>query len=372
MPRIWRAEGPLQIRAALDDRETMGTTKPRIGLLGYGYWGPNLLRNLVSNANTAVVGLVEPDPAARARAARTYPHVPVFEDLDKFLSQVKPDGVVIATPPATHKDLAVRCLRAGAHVLVEKPLAVSVAECDEILTAAKQAKRQVMVDHTFVYNPAVEYLADRIRKGELGDLMYYDSVRVNLGGFQKHVNALWDLAPHDLSILDLFLKGKTPVSVAATGVKQFGASVESLCYLHLAYENSFTAHLHLNWVAPVKIRTVMVGGSKKMAVYDENLPSEKIKLYDSGVDVSTESPTPGEFRVSYRMGDMMAPAIPTREALAGVVSDFVECVQTGRAPVSDGKSGRRMVEILEAASLSLKHGGEPIRLPLARPNIRVA
>ena len=330
-------------------------------MIGYGYWGPNLLRNLAAHGGCEIIGVVDAKPEARTKAAKIFPHVPTFESLDKFLKEQKPDAVVIATPPSTHCELAVQCLNAGAHVLVEKPLAMSVSECDLVLATARKKGLKVMVDHTFAYNPPVQYLAEQIRNGNLGDLLYYDSVRANLGGFQPRTNVLWDLAPHDLSILDLFTGGKTPVSVTAVAVKHFDTQVENLCYLHLTYSNNFVAHLHLNWVAPIKIRSVMVGGTKKMAVYDENTPADRIKIYDKGVSLKT-SPSSQDFKVAYRMGDMCAPAIPNHEALAQMVSEFVEYISTDKACVSDGTSGRRVVQILEAASLSVAQNGKPVEL----------
>ena len=339
--------------------------KLKVALVGYGYWGPNLLRNLVAQSECQTIGVVESSPEARSRCLQVYPHIPVFDDLNKFLIQFQPDAVVIATPPHTHEEIAVKCLQSGAHVLVEKPLALSVEACDMILSEAKRAGRKVMVDHTFAFHPAIQYLSDQIKSGTLGELLYYDSVRVNLGGFQPRTNVLWDLAPHDLSILDLFTGGKMPVSVSASGIKHFKSDMESLCHLNLTYDNDFVAHLHLNWMAPVKIRTVMLGGTRKMAVYDENLPTEKVKIYDKGVSLQHSS-TPNDFRVSYRVGDMVAPAISNREALATMVASFVEFVKNRKPTVSDGESGRRVVRILEAAAQSLKEGGATIKIEVPR------
>ncbi len=340
----------------------MKNSRPLIGVVGFGYWGPNLVRNFIYNGDCEVVGLAEKDEASRQKFNRIYPHLPTFSTLEELLDKKKPQGMVIATPPATHKDLALTCLKAKTHILVEKPLAQSTLECDEILTAAQKENRLVMVDHTFVYNPAVELLASQIHSGTFGDLLYYDSVRVNLGGFQPKTNALWDLAPHDLSIIDFFTQGQTPLQISAFGRKHFTNEVENLCYLNLMYENNFIAHLHLNWIAPVKIRTVLVGGSKKMAVYDENLPTEKIKLYDRGLSLIREKPLPSDFRVSYRMGDMTAPTLSQKEALAGMTSQFIKMIVNETLPVTDGQAGKRVVQVLEAASESMKHDGKPIAI----------
>ena len=329
----------------------------RVGLVGFGYWGPNLLRNLTGHPRVQVLGVVEPSPRNQAACASRYPHIPLFGDLNSMLDATDIDAVVIATPPGTHCELAVCAIERGCHVLVEKPLAVSVAECDEILAAAAKHDRMVMVDHTFVYNPAVTRLAHEVESGQLGKLLYYDSTRVNLGGFQDQVNVLWDLAPHDLSILDYLTGGATPASVTAIGVKQFNSAVENLCYVTLQYANGFLAHLHLNWAAPIKLRTVLLGGDRKMAIYDDNNPSEKLRIYDKGVAI--ENGAEDQLRVNYRVGDMLAPALVSTEALALMIAHFVDCVQTGQTPRSDGLAGKRVLEILEAASISLQHGGRP-------------
>lgn len=332
--------------------------KIRVGLIGYGYWGPNLLRNIVCQPDAEVIGVIEGNKENRLKCAQLYPQIPTFDSLDDFLSKNTVDAMVIATPPSTHCELAIKALNAGANILVEKPLAMSTEECDKILAVANEKNLHVMVDHTFAFHPAVEYLVNSIDRGDLGDLLYYDSVRVNLGGFQPKTNVLWDLAPHDLSILDLFLKGKVPTEVSAVGIRHFGTNVENLCYLNLKYENDFIAHLNLNWIAPVKIRTITVGGSKKMAIYDDNLPTEKVKVYDKSVTLT--SAVEADFRVNYRTGDMTAPAISTREALKGVISHFLECITLGKRPICDGLSGKRVVQILEAASISMAEGGRPV------------
>ncbi len=336
----------------------MSDSKFKIALIGYGYWGPNLLRNVFAHPEVIVAGVVEANEASRKKCESAYPHIPVFSTVEELLSKGTLNGVIIATPPATHCEISIKCLEAGAHVLVEKPLALSTEECDKILSAAKKNNLQVMVDHTFVFHPSVEYLSNAIQHGDLGDLLYYDSVRVNLGGFQPRTNVLWDLAPHDLSILDLFLNGKVPTHISCTGVRHFGTNIENLCHLSLKYDNDFIAHLNLNWVAPVKIRTITVGGTKKMAIYDDNLSTEKVKVYDKSVTLT--SPTKVDFLVNYRTGDMIAPAISTREALKGVTEHFVECIKNGKRPICDGEAGKRVVQILEAASLSMTDGGRPV------------
>jgi len=337
---------------------TAPNSKITVGLVGYGYWGPNLLRNLISHGSFHIVGVVDFSEEARTNASKIYPQVPTFADLKALYSNKPPQAMVIATPPSTHKDIAIDCMNGGSHILIEKPMAASTGECDEILTIAEKTSRKVMVDHTFVYNPAVQYLSKQIQSNSLGKLLYFDSVRVNLGKFQTSTNVLWDLAPHDLSIIDLFTGGKKPLNLIAIGTRHFDGSGANLCHLHLTYENNFTCHLHLNWISPIKIRTVTVTGSEKMAVYDDNLPTEKVKIYDKSIVPQSEQ----DFRVDYRIGDMVAQCIPTHEALAEMVSQFHKYIAQGEAPVSDGRSGRRIVEILQAAELSMAQEGKLVSI----------
>lgn len=358
-------------------RKKTSSSRPeriRIGVIGFGYWGPNLVRNFTAQPGCEVTGIVDSngpsrdaagDPKARAEAA--YPNIPFFDSIEAFLGSGNFDAVAVATPPATHGEVAMRCLEAGAHVLVEKPLAPSAGESEAIVAEARRRGRIVMVDHTFVYHPAVAYLRERIHNGDLGDLLYYDSVRVNLGGFQTGSNVLWDLGPHDLSILDSFTGGLMPEQVTAVGMHHFDAGTENLCYVTLKYPGRFIAHLHLNWVAPVKLRQVMVGGSEKMAIYDDNLPAEKIKIYDKGLSVDYRSASSHDLRVSYRVGDMTAPALHGTEALAVMSAHFLECIREGRRPLTDGEAGLRIVRLLEAAAESLREQGAPVTPAPAYP-----
>jgi predicted dehydrogenase len=332
----------------------------KIALVGYGYWGNNLLRNLTTHPGCQVVGVCEASQAKLDKAFAQYPHVAGFKSIAELMAKALPEAVVIATPPASHCELAVAALRGGAHVLLEKPMATSSEECDLILAEAKKAGKTVMVDHTFVYYSPVQYLSDLIHKGDLGTLLYYDSVRVNLGGFQPEVNVLWDLAPHDLSILDLFTKEETPEQVIAIGVKHFGSSTENMCYLNLKYKNDFNAHLHLNWAAPVKVRTITLGGDKQMVVFDDNMPTEKVRIYDKSIQLKSSSPA--DFMINYRVGNMVAPVVLQKEALFEMLTEFVTCVRDGKKPRSDGYSGARVVRILEAAARSLAAGGVPEKI----------
>jgi predicted dehydrogenase len=335
----------------------MENKKVRVALIGYGYWGVNLLRNMLVHPGIEVVGMVERNVDLRAKCAAVYPHVPAFDLLLTCLNVAKPDAVIIATPPESHCALALRALRGGAHVLIEKPMALNVSECDQILVEAEKMKRTVMIDHTFLYHAPVSFLAKEIHAGKYGDLLYFDSVRVNLGGFQW-TNVVWDLAPHDIAIIDWLTNGRLPTVVSAVGQKHFDAPIETLCYVNLMYEDNFIAHLHLNWAAPVKGRQITIGGTKKMVVYDDNTPVEKVRIYDKGVQL--EKLTESDLRVNYRIGDMVAPVIQQKEALAEMLNEFVNCIREKRKPLSDGLQGRRVVQVLEAVSESLQKKGQPI------------
>ncbi len=342
------------------------STIVRAALLGYGYWGVNLLRNLFQHGSFDVVGVVDASEAGRNKAAKAYPHVPRFASVEELFKDKRPQVVLIATPPQTHCTLAIQCLEKGADVLIEKPMALSVAECDQIITVAKRLGRRVMVDHTFVYNPAVRYMAEEIPKGTFGRLLYYDSVRVNLGGFQPSTNVMWDLAPHDLSILDLLTGGKTPVSVMAMASDHYEKGNANLCYCHLKYADGFVAHLNLNWVAPTKIRTVMLGGTDKLCVYDENLPGERVKIFNKGVEVVSKATGPMDPRISYRVGDIHVPALSSKESLAFLLDSLHAYLSEDKIPPTDAEAGRRIVGILEALSQSLEQGGMPIAIGQSR------
>ncbi|NQY99299.1 MAG: Gfo/Idh/MocA family oxidoreductase [Bdellovibrionales bacterium] len=330
----------------------------KMGLIGYGYWGKNLLRNMMSSQKIEVVGVIDNDPNHRSLAQHTYPGLKTYNSVEELTQAEELEAMVIATPPASHKHVAVECLEKGLHVLVEKPLALSTEECVEILQTAEKVGKNVMVDHTFVYNSPVIHLQEQINKGELGDLLYYDSVRVNLGGFQPQVNVLWDLAPHDLSIVHFWSGGKMPEMVQATGIKHFGSSTENMCYVNMKYNDSFNAHLHLNWAAPFKSRQVIIAGDKKMAVYDDTQPMEKIKIYDKTVQLDQADDT--DFRVNYRVGSMFAPAIKNKEALLAMVEEFAASITEKRQPLTDGIAGAQVVQILEALSKSLANDGRPV------------
>jgi predicted dehydrogenase len=331
-----------------------------IAVLGYGYWGPNLVRNFASVEGASVAVVCDLRPQRLGEVRLRYPAVDTTTEYGRVLENPGVDAVAIATPVRTHYAFARQALEHGKHVLVEKPLAASVAEAEALVALAAQRDLRLMVNHTFIYTGAVRKMREIVESGALGDLYYLDSVRVNLGLFQRDVNVLWDLAPHDIAIMD-HLVGEAPVSVCATGVCHIGNGIENVAYLTVYFNSGLIAHFHNNWLAPVKIRTLMLGGSKKMVLYDDMEISEKIKVYDRGVDVATSAAVQ-EALVSYRLGDMWAPRLDTTEALARMAGEFVGAIKDGRAPLTDGQSGLHVVRILEAAEMSIKHRGREVKL----------
>lgn len=331
-----------------------------VAVLGYGYWGPNLVRNFQDTKDARVVSCCDMSTDRLAQVKSKYPSVDTTNDYEKVLKDPAIDAVVIATPVATHYDFARRAMENGKHVLMEKPLTASVAEAEKLVDLAEKQKLTFMVDHTFIYTGAVRKMKEIVDQGDLGDLYYFDSVRINLGLFQRDVNVLWDLAPHDIAIMEHLVDAK-PTSVCANGACHVGNGIENVAYLTVYFENGFIAHFHNNWLAPVKIRSVMVGGSKKMILYDDMEASEKVKVYDRGVDVSNPEGI-HDARISYRLGDMWAPKLDTTEALRLVASEFTDCVKSGRKPATDGHSGLNVVKILEASEMSIKRRGKEVKL----------
>jgi predicted dehydrogenase len=331
-----------------------------IAIIGYGYWGPNLLRNFSETDGVRVVACCDRDAERLALVRAKYPSVRTTTDYADVLADPAVDGVAIATPVATHYDLARRAIENGRHVLVEKPLAGSVAEAEHLIDLAARHKVTLMVNHTFIYTGAVRKMKELIAAGALGELYYFDSVRINLGLVQRDVNVLWDLAPHDIAILD-HLVDQQPVSVCANGACHLGTGVENVAYLCVYFESGLIAHFHNNWLAPVKIRTVIVGGSKKMILYDDMEPSEKVKVYDRGVQVADREDM-RQMLVSYRLGDMWAPRLDGTEALRLVAAEFARAASTDAHPLTDGVSGLNVVRILEAAEMSIKHRGREVKL----------
>ncbi len=335
----------------------------KIGVVGLGYWGPNLVRNFLSTNHVDGVVCCDVSERRLQMAKQKFPSAEVTSSYEDLLARPDVDAVVIATPVSTHFPLGIKALQAGKHLLLEKPMTSSVDEAQRLIDAATAGGLIVMVDHTFVYTGAVRKIKESIERGVIGDILYFDSVRVNLGLFQHDTNVIWDLAPHDLSIMD-YLIGKNPVAVSAVGVNHFN-DVEDLAYLTVHYDHKLMAHFHVNWLSPVKIRKILIGGSKLMVVYDDMEPSEKVKVYDKGVEIR-ETEAIYKTLVQYRTGDMYAPKIDLTEALSLMTNEFVEAVRTGKRPLTDGVSGLNVVRILEAAEKSLRSGGRMVEL--ATPN----
>lgn len=332
-----------------------------IGVIGYGYWGPNLVRNFAQVDDTAVVAVCDARAERRALVEKIYPAATTYADVDAMLADPKVDAVVVATPVSSHFPLALKSLRAGKHTFVEKPFTATVAEAEILVAEAAERNLTLMVDHTFIYTSAVRRTAELVRSGDLGELYYYDSVRVNLGLFQSDVNVIWDLAVHDLSIMD-FLLGASPEAVSAVGAAHVADRPANMAYITCFFEHSLLAHFHVNWLAPVKVRQTMICGSEKMVVWDDMQLSEKLRVYDKGIVFGEQDEERYQRHVGYRTGDMWAPRLDNVEALAIETAHFVECIRTGATPESDGRAGLRVVRILEAAATSLENKGQPVEL----------
>ncbi len=332
-------------------------------MIGAGYWGPNLIRNFSLVPGVSVIGVADAKPERRSFIGLRYPSVKLFESAQEMIAWDQTDAVVIATPVNTHFSLAKAALEAGKHVMLEKPMCASVVECDQLIELADKRGLTLMVDHTFLYTGAVNKICDMVKKGEIGDVLYFDSVRVNLGLFQHDVNVLWDLAPHDVSIMDAVMAGGVAESVSALGRAHLGTKVENIAYMTVMFAGGAIAHFHVNWLAPVKVRTTLIGGSKKMIVYDDTEPSEKVKIYDKGVDVvGADVEKVHRTMVQYRTGDMHAPKIDDTEALFAVAKEFTDAIREKRPPKTDAHSGRRVVAVLEAANKSLASEGRLVKL----------
>ena len=331
----------------------------RVGVIGYGYWGPNIVRNLHGLESTQVEMICDKSPGARARAKKAYPGIKTVSDPNELLTSPQVDAVAVITPVWTHYELAKKALENGKHVFVEKPFTSSVAHANELIDIAARRKLIIMVDHTFLFTGVVRKIRELIEGGVLGDLYYYDSLRVNLGLFQHDVSVLWDLAPHDLSIMDYLIKGD-PEAIVATGERHLNG-VEDVAYLTVYFPRNVIAHINVNWLSPVKIRTTLVGGQKKMLVWNDLVADEKLRVYDKGVKI-TSGEGLRDVLVSYRTGDMWAPQIEQPEALRVELDYFADCVKNGKSPFNDGSAGLRIVKMLEAADRSIKKRGELIRL----------
>lgn len=334
----------------------------RVGVIGCGYWGPQLIRNMSEMPEAILAGVADKSADRLQYVRQRYPGVPVFDDY-RALLESDIDAVIVATPIETHFAIAREALRAGKHVLVEKPLALSVAEAAGLIGMARVTGRTLMSGHTFIYNPAVVELRRIVASGELGRIFYVDAARLSLGLFQRHVNVLWDLAPHDVSILFYMLESM-PVAVSARGSSCVRSTVHDVAYLEMRFASGISAHLHVSWLDPAKVRRITVVGDRKMAVYNDVSLAEKIRIYDKGVE---PPPTDnfGEFQLSYRNGQITIPYVPWTEPLRTECEHFIECVQTGKTPLTDGYQGLAVVAVLEAANRSLMNGGAmmPVELP---------
>jgi len=336
-----------------------------IAVIGAGYWGPNLVRNAAATPALRVQYLCDLNVQRAKDVLGPYSTIRTTASLQQVLDDPAVDAVAIATPASTHVDVALAALEAGKHVLVEKPLASSYEDGAKLVAAAADAGLVLMLDHTYCYTPAVRHLRELVRGGDIGDLQYLDSVRINLGLVQADINVLWDLAPHDLSILDNLLPdGVWPVSVSAHGSDPIGAGQACVAYLTVSLSNGAIAHVHVNWLSPTKIRTTIVGGSRRTVVWDDLNPTQRLAVYDRGVDRNDPAKVGPDVRnqalVAYRIGDMVAPALPEREALRAVMDEFTAAIAEGRPAMTDGASGLRVLAMLEAASESMANAGTAI------------
>ena len=331
-----------------------------IGIIGYGYWGPNLVRNfsLVNNCKVKMVSDFRQDRLVIV--SKTYPGIKVSTDPDDILLSKEIDAVVIATPVFTHFSLAKKALENGKHVLLEKPMTSTIKEAEELMNLAKQKGLLLMVDHTFLYTGAVMKMKQLINEKTIGEIQYFDSSRINLGLFQIDVNVLWDLAPHDISIL-LHLINKIPYSVNATGISHTKNGIENVAYLTINYSENFIAHFSCSWTSPVKLRTMLIGGDKKMLVFNDLEPSEKIRIYDTGYNYKTDEEK-NRLMVDYRTGDVYIPKLESKEALFGMASDFINSIINKTEPLSNSKLGLDVIQILEASQQSIKNKGKEIIL----------
>jgi len=335
----------------------------RVGVIGYGYWGPNLVRNFMAAPGSAVTRVCDLRDERLAPLQKVYPGVQTCSQPAELINDPAIDAVVIATPVSSHFELAIAALKAGKHVLVEKPLAAHSDQARQLIDEAAKRKLVLLVDHTFVYTDAVRRIRELIASGELGEIYYYDAVRVNLGLFQHDVNVVWDLAIHDLSIMDYVLPEK-PVAISATGMSHIPGQPENVAYITLFFAGAQIAHVHVNWLTPVKVRHTLIGGSEKMILYDDLEPSEKLKVYDKGISVTPRQEDVYKMLVSYRSGDMWAPRLDNTEALQTEALHFIDCVEHVRPPDTDGPAGLRMVSMIEAAEASLHDRGRLIELQL--------
>ncbi len=333
----------------------------KIGVIGYGYWGPNLVRNFAEINGGTIAAVADLDPKKLELVKRRFPAIKTTTNFQELLTDPEIDAIAIATPVNTHFELGMAALKAGKHLWLEKPMTETSLQARMLVDEANKRKLVLIVDHTFIYTGAVRKMGELIKSGEMGRVYYYDSTRVNLGLFQRDVSVISDLAVHDFSILD-YLLGEHPVAVSASGTNHFPGTPENLAYITLFYESGTIAHTNVSWLAPVKVRQILLGGSKKMITYDDLEPSEKVKIYDKGISFTDDPKQIHEMRVGYRTGDMWAPKLDGSEALRIEGEHFVDCIVNGKTPLTDGSLGLRVVELIEAATSSMRGRGETVHV----------
>ena len=339
--------------------QNQGNELLRFGVIGYGYWGPNVVRNLDQLEKAEVFGICDVSPSARQRAQKAYPNLSVTSDPRELIKSSDIDAIAVVTPVWTHYELAKAALENGKHVFVEKPFTSNTAQAEELIELADRKNLKIMVDHTFLFTGAVRKIKELLNENALGKLYYYDSTRVNLGLFQHDVNVIWDLAPHDLSIMD-HLIDERPEAIVATGQSHLNGH-EDVAFITLYFPNKIVAHINVNWLSPVKVRTTLIGGEKKMLVWNDQAADEQVKVYDKGVSVTNRE---GVYNllVNYRSGDMWAPRLERAEALTHELSYFVDCIVKNERPMNDGLAGYRVVKMLEASNTSLRQRGALVYL----------
>ena len=339
----------------------MNTVK--IAVVGCGYWGQNLVRNFWELDTVDLTTVCDANASSFPRIRKRFPTIETVQNYQDVLRNPQIDAVVLATPVSTHYSFARQALLAGKHVLVEKPMTTRANEALDLIELAEKQGKTLMVDHTFLYTSAVRRIRDLVDKGEIGNLLYFDSVRINLGLVQSDINVLWDLAPHDFAIMD-HICDREPVSISAIGVKHLGCAYENIAYVTVRFNSNsnLLAHFHVNWLAPVKIRQTLIGGSKKMIVYDDMEPTEKIKVYDRGITVNPDPEQRTRMLTGYRNGDVLAPNLDASEALRLMAREFISSITENRQPLTDGRAGYRVVRLLEAAQQSLEQNGREIQL----------
>ncbi|SFH06202.1 Gfo/Idh/MocA family protein [Pontibacter chinhatensis] len=331
-----------------------------VGIIGYGYWGPNLVRNFFAANDCCVKAVADARPERLQLLAKTFPSIAGIKDADDIIYDPDIDAIIIATPVSSHFTLARKALAEGKHVLIEKPMTSSTEEAELLINLAMQKNVMLMVDHTFLYTGAVEKMKQLVDNQELGNIKYLDSTRINLGLFQSDINVLWDLAPHDLSILNYIVRER-PYSVNATGITHTNNNIENIAYLTVNYASGFIAHFNCSWTSPVKVRMMLIGGDRKMILYNDLEPTEKVKIYDTGYSYLNDEEIK-KVRIDYRTGDIHVPKLETTEALLGMANDFIQCVQKQKQPKSSCHLGLDVVRILEASNESIKHNGREVIL----------